>query len=70
MAVLQMQKIHICALNTDRKQILESLQRKGIVQIDADHDADIFHCMDTSAGCTKYEKYSQMAEQALKILDR
>lgn len=69
MAVLQMQKIHICALNTDRKQILESLQRKGIVQIDADHDADIFHCMDTSAGCTKYEKFSQMAEQALKILD-
>ena len=32
MAVLQMQKIHICALNTDRKQILESLQRKGLVR--------------------------------------
>ena len=69
MAVLQMQKIHICALNTDRKQILESLQRKGIVQIDADQDESIFHCMDTSAGCTKYEKFSQMADQALKVLD-
>ena len=69
MAVLQMQRIHICALNTDRKQILESLQRKGIVQIDADQDADIFHCADTSAGCAKYEKYSHMADQALKILD-
>ena len=69
MAVLQMQKIHICALNTDRKQILESLQRKGIVQIDAEHDSDIFHCTDTSSGCAKYEKFSHMADQALKILD-
>ena len=69
MAVLQMQKIHICALNTDRKQILESLQRKGIVQINADQDTDIFHCTDTSAGCAKYEKFSHMADQALKILD-
>ncbi len=69
MAVLQMQKIHICALNTDRKQILESLQRKGIVQINADQDTDIFHCTDTSAGCAKYDKRSHMAEQALKVLD-
>lgn len=69
MAVLQMQKIHICALNTNRKQILESLQRKGIVQIETGQDSDIFHCMDTSAGCAKYEKFSHMGEQALKILD-
>ncbi len=69
MAVLQMQKIHICALNTDRKQILESLQRKGIVQINADPDSDFFHCADTSAGCAKYEKRAHMAEQALAVLD-
>ncbi len=70
MAVLQMQKIHICALKSNRKQILELLQRKGIVQIEAAGDSDFFQHMDTSAGCSKYEKYAQMAEQALKALDK
>ncbi len=70
MAVLQMQKIHICALNSNRKQILELLQRKGIVQIEAAGDSDFFKHMDTSAGCSKYKKYAQMAEQALKTLDK
>jgi V/A-type H+-transporting ATPase subunit I len=33
MAVLQMQRISICALNKNRKQGLESLQRSGTVEI-------------------------------------
>ena len=32
MAVLQMQRINICALKKDRKQILEILQRRGVVE--------------------------------------
>ena len=32
MAVLQMQRINICALKKDRKQILEVLQRRGVVE--------------------------------------
>ncbi len=33
MAVLQMQRISICALKKDRKQILELLQRRGAVEL-------------------------------------
>ena len=32
MAVLQMQRISICALKKDRKSILETLQRRGVVR--------------------------------------
>jgi len=37
MAVLQMQRICICALKKERKQILELIQRFGVVEI-----SDIF----------------------------
>ena len=33
MAVLQMQRISLCALKKDRKAILETLQRRGVVEI-------------------------------------
>ena len=33
MAIMQMQRIQICALKKDRKKILELLQRRGIVEI-------------------------------------
>lgn len=69
MAVLQMKKIHICALKSNRKQILEYLQRKGNVQICAEEGPELFQRTDTSAGCAKYEKRAQSAKQALKILD-
>ena len=69
MAVLQMQKIHICARKTNRKQILEYLQRKGNVQTCAEEATDLFRTTDTTAGCAKYEKRAQTALQALGILD-
>lgn len=69
MAVLQMNKIHICALKSNRKQILEFLQRKGNVQTISETPSDMFQCTDTSAGCAKYEKRAQSAKQALKVLD-
>ena len=71
MAVLQMQKIHICALKSNRKQILEELQRKGIVQVETDGEEDqVFQKMDTSALRSSYEKRSQNAAAALKVLER
>lgn len=70
MAVLQMQKIHICALKSNRKQILEELQRKGIVQVETDGQEDeIFQKMDTASARSTYEKNAQSAEAALKILE-
>ena len=68
MAVLQMKKIHICALKNNRKQILEYLQRKGNVQTCKEADADLFHRMDTNAERTAFEKRAQTAQQALKLL--
>ncbi|MBP3700314.1 MAG: V-type ATP synthase subunit I, partial [Lachnospiraceae bacterium] len=71
MAVLQMQKIHICALKSNRKQILEELQRKGIVQVETDGQEDeIFRKMDTGNVRSGYEKRAQNAEAALKVLGR
>lgn len=70
MAVLQMQKIHICALKSNRKQILEELQRKGIVQVDNNEEEDqVFRKMDTASMKSGYEKRAQNAEAALKALD-
>ena len=40
MAVLQMDKICICAAKKDRKKILEFLQRKGCVEVEDAHVAD------------------------------
>ena len=70
MAVLQMQKIHICALKSNRKQILEELQRKGIVEVDNSGEEDqVFKRMETASMKSGYEKRAQNAEAALKILD-
>lgn len=71
MAVLQMQKIHICALKGERKKILEELQRRGTVQVEKTGEEDtIFTRMDTSSVRFGYEKRAQSAENALKVLDQ
>lgn len=71
MAVLQMQKIHICALKSNRKQILEELQRKGVVQVEGDGEEDsVFRKMETASMRNGYEKRAQNAEAALKILEQ
>ena len=50
MAVLQMQRISICALKKDRKSILETLQRRGVVEIsDLALQDSVFEKADTSA---------------------
>lgn len=71
MAVLQMQKIHICALKSNRKQILEELQRKGTVQVEnTGEEDDVFKRMDTASVRVSYEKRAQSAEAALRVLDQ
>ena len=50
MAVLQMQRISICALKKDRKAIMQKLQALGVVEpstvVDTEHD-DTFTTVDT-----------------------
>ena len=57
MAVLQMQRVSICALKKDRKSILEKLQSMGILEISqvADED-DAFSRMDTMNARVSFEK--------------
>ena len=72
MAVLKTQKIHICALKSSRKKILEELQRAGAVQIIEDEtpEDEIFRKMDTGASKNRFAKRVQNAEEALAILKK
>lgn len=70
MAVLQMQRISICALKEQRKEILEILQRKGIVEIcDVMAEDGVFSKTDVSKTEAMFEKSSVEAENALEILN-
>ncbi len=81
MSVLPMKRVFIAALKKDRKPIIESLQRLGMVEIDVDAgkkmftgkdgEADaVFNQTDTSSARTSFEKNSNLASQALAVLDR
>lgn len=70
MAVLQMQHISICALKKNRKQILENLQRRGVVEVgDLPLQDSVFSAADTSASRAQFIKSAQSAAQALEVLN-
>ncbi|MGN0014546.1 MAG: hypothetical protein ACI37T_03915 [Candidatus Gastranaerophilaceae bacterium] len=71
MAILQMQKISIYALRKDRKAILETLQRKGVVEItDLPLEDSVFSKTDTAMQQASFNKNSAVAAQALEILEQ
>ena len=81
MSVLPMKRVFIAALKKDRKRILESLQRLGVIQINTDAGKEIFtgkdgeadtffKQTDTSSAKTTFEKNAILATQALSVLDR
>lgn len=70
MAVLQMQRISICALKKHRKAILEKLQALGVMEINHvidDEDQD-FHRMDTANARMSFDKAATSADRALELL--
>lgn len=69
MAVLQMQRISICALKKNRKAILEKLQSMGVMEVSQflEEDED-FHRMDTANARSSFEKAASSVERALDIL--
>ena len=70
MAVLQMQRISICALKKDRKAILEKIQSMGIMEMSqVAEDEDRFEKMDTISARQSFEKKASLSESALDILD-
>ena len=71
MAVLQMQKLTICAMKKDRKAVLELLQKMGTVECIPDLEgSEVFKRMDTTSQRMQFEKNFSLAEQALEVLDQ
>ena len=71
MAVLQMQKLTICAMKKDRKAVLELLQKMGTVECIPDLEgSEVFRRMDTTSQRMQFEKNFSLAEQALEVLDQ
>lgn len=71
MAVLQMQRISLCALKKNRKAILERLQELGAMEIDIRLEDDSgYTTMDVSNSKATFEKKAQTADRALEILQR
>ena len=72
MAVMQMQRISICAMKKNRKAILERLQQLGTVQIDIPKKSDEFDydTLDMAQYRAAFEKKVNQAETALEALDR
>ena len=69
MAVMQMQRVSICALKKDRKAILEKLQAMGIMEMtQVLEDESGFEKMDTQGARNTFEKKAVMADLALDIL--
>lgn len=71
MAVLQMQRISICALKKNRKAILERLQELGAMEIDIQLEDDSgYEKMDVSNSRATFEKQAHVADQALEIIQQ
>ena len=71
MAVLPMKKVNICALKKDRKSVLETLQRLGLVEVsDLDKNSTDFKTIDTFNMRSVFDKNKFIAQNALEILEK
>ncbi len=72
MAVLQMQKIGICALKKDRQEILEKIQTLGTIELSDDKslkELDGFVTTDTKEVSREFSRKLSLTEQALEVMD-
>ncbi|MCI1965368.1 MAG: V-type ATP synthase subunit I [Oscillospiraceae bacterium] len=68
--MIQMKRVVICALKKNRKQLLEDLQRRGVVEIsDTGLEDDIFHKSNLSDFRAIFTKNVADARRALEILN-
>ena len=71
MAVMPMKRIAIYALKNRRKQILELIQRRGVVEIDDRKvDETVFARMDTVPAKARFENNAASLQAALEALDK
>lgn len=70
MAVIPMRRVNICALQKDRKGILKTLQRLGVIQVsDIPINDSVFEKTDTSAQRATFEKNVSQCAEALEVID-
>ena len=70
MAIVQMQRINICALKKNRKAILERLQELEAMEIDIQlEDDNLGEKQDVASSRELLERRAQTADQALVILN-
>ncbi len=70
MSKLSMKRVFICGLNSQRKEILDVLQRAGVVEIEeSDYRDGGFSHIDSSDARLEYNQKAALAEQAIGILD-
>lgn len=70
MATVAMQKIRIYALQKDRKQVLEAVQRMGVLEVAGSGVTDPFYTVtDPSASLSQFDHSMETAKKALEILD-
>lgn len=69
MAVLQMQRVSICAMKKNRKAVLERIQSMGLMEVGGilEDDAGFAH-MDTANARAGFEKAAAQADRALELL--
>ncbi len=71
MPVLQMQRIYICGLKMERKRILETLQRAGVVETsEMLPEGEILKKSDVSSSVSMLNKNSETAREALETLKK
>lgn len=71
MAVVKLQRLNLCGLNSERKAILERLQAYGMLEINfRKKDEKGLKKMDTQSERANFEKEAALAENALAILDK
>lgn len=69
MSIVQMQRIHLCALKKNQKSILRRLQALGAVEIDIRLDDDVgYEKTDVGQNKAEYEKRYRMIDRALDVL--
>ena len=57
MAVLQMQKLCICALKKDRKSLMEFLQAAGVLELTAEAEPDeVFKRTEPDGSITQFSR--------------
>lgn len=75
MAVVEMKRIHVYAPKSNRKKILEMLQRKAVVEVNIPADGDQsmaggpFSKTDTASARQTFEKNAQLLSSAVEVLD-